>query len=299
MSQSSPTCTRGLHMLCISPSLAVGTPLCGQRARLQEGTAVSCKLRSLQHQGLPSGKVMWVPYAGTGRWQGGLRQSSGLWRVHRSPAFTIGTIGELPAWGLTLRRGSEWPGLPHRLCLEILNEGQVPTCPQATGPCPLPIPLCTGRQGGLPERGSEPSSPMWPLATAQVPWPQYPQLCRGDGHSCIGAQGPGGRGGWEGDGQCQAGRWAPGMKQALAPVPSQLQGTGQAVPPCPLAPGGRKLHLGGAALGRGRCHPPCQVPPTGCSPQRSPWGLSPVPPPAPHRRSKPCRAQLWPPSRQL
>lgn len=61
MSQSSPTCTRGLYTLCISPSLAVGTPLCGQRARLQEGTAVSCKPRSLQHQGLLSGKVMWVP----------------------------------------------------------------------------------------------------------------------------------------------------------------------------------------------------------------------------------------------
>ena len=157
-------------------------------------------------------------------------------------------------------------------------KGQAPPCPQATGPGPLPIPLCTGRQGGLPERGSEPSSPVWPPATAPLPWPQCPQLCSGDGHSCLGAQGPGGGGGARG----RRGRGVPGRQVGTW----HEAGTGaHALPTAGDGAGSPTLSAGTwreeAALGwwgprEGAVSPSwlCQEAPTGCSPQRSPWGLS-------------------------
>lgn len=53
----------------------------------------------------------------------------------------------------------------------------------------------------------------------------------------------------------QAGKWVPGMKRAPVLTPPNHGGWGRQPRPLLLAPGGRKLHLGGGALGRGRCHP--------------------------------------------
>lgn len=80
----------------------------------------------------------------------------------------------------------------------------------------------------------------------------------------------------------RAGRWAPGTNQARARRPPHRLMGGQ--PRLPTGTWREAPHLGGGAPGRGGAtFRPCQVPPTGCSPQRGPRGLFPAPPPAPRQ----------------
>lgn len=179
--------------------------------------------------------------------------------VHRSPAFTGVLLVKPPP------RGEAQSGYISLTlsCDPTYSPRSQPSV--NTGPCPRPIPA----QGGIerlqradldrnraPPRANPVGSPSHP---------GLPQLCPGDAHSRLQARSLRGEG--------QAGKWAPGT--AL---------DGWAVPPPQLAPGGRSCTwVVGPQGGAGPPSRLCQVPPTGCSPQRGPWGLSPATP-------APCQA---------
>lgn len=129
------------------------------------------------------------------------------------------------------------------------------------------VSLCPGRQAGLSEGGSEPSSPKWPRDTAHLPRPP-----------CSGS--PGSR----------AHAWRPRPPNCCRCGGSPA-----------LSPG---TWRGEAALGwwgpqEGAVSPSwrCQVPPTGCSPQRGPWGF-PLRLPQPHELSTGLGPGSWGSARQ-
>lgn len=204
-----------------------------------------------------------------------------------------------PTWDLTLRRGSEWPRLPHSLCLVVPNKVRAPTPLQAMGPCPLPVSphskeaKRTGRVAGA-DLDLHPAPSRANLVAAGD---LTTQLRRGGAHSGLRArslrhEGPG----------RQADPWQrAGSEQAPAPTASHPWRMGQAAPPSPAGTCREGAALGwwGPREGVVPLSRLCQVPPTGCSPQRGPRGF-PLRHPQPYaRRSKPRRAWLWPGSRQL
>lgn len=176
-----------------------------------------------------SGKVIWVPVAGVGQslvGVGGQQHSSGLCWVHRvEPSISWVLLVNLPAQGAALRRGTEWPAPPHRLCLKVLSGGQAPTSLQAMDHVHRG-PLCPRRQAGLSEGGDlNPAPPS------------------GHGPPCSGSPGSRGRG-------CQAAEWAPG------PRPSQLRWVWrQPRPLCWHRERGSRSWVVGPS-GGGRSHPP-------------------------------------------
>ena len=139
-----------------------------------------------KHQGMLSGKVIWVPCWGGGPVPGGSwGATSLLWALQGAsePSISWVLLVNLPARSVTLRRGAEWPAPSRRLCLKALSAGQAPTCLQAMDHVHRG-PLCPGRQAGLSEGGqSEPSSP-------EGPRPLHTSL----GLHVLGAQGLGGGG---------------------------------------------------------------------------------------------------------
>lgn len=166
------------------------------------------------------------------------------------PGISWVLLVNLPARGAALRRGTEWPAPPHRLCLKVLSGGQAPTSLQAMDHVHQG-PLCPGRQAGLSEGGDlNPAPPS------------------GHGPPCSGSPGSRGRG-------CQAAEWAPG------PRPSQPRRVWRQLRP--LAPGEGKTLLGGGPLRGGGGPTLLGLPgathrlPTA----KGPWGF-PCAPPQPH-----------------
>lgn len=135
----------------------------------------------------------------------------------------------------------------------------------------------TARHRGAPER-------MWD----QNPAPPGKPAAAGDGAA---AQGLGGLGWAMG---CSQLPHSPELRararQEWAPGPTL---DGRAAPLSPAGTWREELHLGGGAPGRGGPpSQPCQVPPTGCSPQRGPGELFPAPPQL--LPGVPSPAELWP-----
>lgn len=136
------------------------------------------------------------------------------------------------------------------------------------------------REVSIEEAGSEPSSSRQTCSRRRPHSFLRPRLSRGVLAAAHSPEPPG-----QGQGQAGVGTW------------HRARWAGS--PPSPAGTWREELHLGGGAPGRGGLpSQPRQVPPTGCSPQRGPWGSS-LRHPSPCRRSQPCRAPAWPGSQQL